>query len=491
MYKVIVVDDEPASVNYIKNIIDKKNMEFEVVDTAVNGEEALRKIKKHIPDVVISDIRMPILDGLGLVEKASKEFSRTYFIIVSGYQEFEYAKKAIKYGVCEYLLKPIKPAKLVETLEGIGQKVRANYFDMQKKILSHMCSNAYEKGTGDLALYFSEQKYYCGIIRRNGMPSQFISDKNYEVFSLDGEQIHVYGRDEMELMYLLPEKVMLGNKSIGEVMKSFFFKEINENTYVTCIYNNESFGIADFPVVVQKIYKKLNETITVGENQIVRLKDKVQKEEAVLVRENEIIESINFLIKNNEVSKLRAGFEELFRIWKKYKFGQLDIERKLYLIMQRLKNKMKFNATIFEFEYEINDLFLYATSMEEILENIIEKIEAVYPDENVGDENKELYLSILAYLTYNMEKALSLTLVCRHFGISQTMLSKWFREFGHTSFNRYLTNIRIEKAKELLLAYPEMYIKDISKMVGYSDQFYFSRIFRTIVGVSPSDYINK
>lgn len=90
-----------------------------------------------------------------------------------------------------------------------------------------------------------------------------------------------------------------------------------------------------------------------------------------------------------------------------------------------------------------------------------------------------------------MAKPLTLQQICKHFGVSQPYVSKFFRKYEGTSFGNYLTKIRIQKAKELLRYNKDILIKDVAYMVGYSDQFYFSRIFRSMEGVSPSEYIQS
>ncbi len=489
MYKVVVVDDETASLEYIKNIIKKKCVDFEVVDIALNGEEALEKISKYLPDVVISDIKMPILDGVGLAEKVHNQYPDIYFLIVSGYGDFEYAKKAIKFDVCDYLLKPLKPSELNNSLKIIANKIKNDYYMERKKIIGEMCSNFKIVEENKLEKYFSKGEYYCGIIRKNGLPSRFNRSTDIEIFSLEEEQIHIYGRDEMELLYLCPT-MLLSNQSFSKFMQKRFNREILENNYVTCIYKEEKFLLKDFPSIAKAIYGNLYNNVTVGKNKILTLKSENKKNEILVQKENELIELINFLIKNNEIKNLSKKIKRLFDIWIKNDLSQIAVERKLFSIFHKIKNNSKNPKEWENYEYELSDLFFYSTSMEEILENVIEKIDMHLPkgEEKEGN-NEELYYTILSFLENNMEKNISLTTVCRQFGISQTSLSKWFREYGNSSFNRYLTTIRIEKAKQIILTNPEIYIKDVSKLVGYNDQFYFSRIFRTIEGISPSEFI--
>jgi len=107
LIKVLIVDDEPKLRQGLQTLIPWKKLGFEVIAVAANGEEALSIIAEKQPDIALVDIRMPLMDGLQLLQAVSSEGYRLHVIILSGYADFEYAKQAIKYGVDGYLLKPL------------------------------------------------------------------------------------------------------------------------------------------------------------------------------------------------------------------------------------------------------------------------------------------------------------------------------------------------------------------------------------------------
>ena len=141
----------------------------------------------------------------------------------------------------------------------------------------------------------------------------------------------------------------------------------------------------------------------------------------------------------------------------------------------------------------IDDICYYASDMDELEDNIKDLLKQCIPDmEKAVSTNKEgLFQQILVYLNMNMEKNISLGGICRTFGLSQSSLSRMFRIYQGESFSNYLTKIRIEKAKEIMKKSPDSYVKDVAERVGYSDQFYFSRIFRSVTGVCPKDFIEQ
>ena len=122
MLRLMIVDDEQIIREALSSMIDYTSLGYEVIATAKNGMEAYDRIRDDYPDVVITDIKMPILNGLELIERASRIDSRITFILLSGYGEFEYAKQAMTYGVRYYLLKPTDKQELINCLDTIREE---------------------------------------------------------------------------------------------------------------------------------------------------------------------------------------------------------------------------------------------------------------------------------------------------------------------------------------------------------------------------------
>jgi two-component system response regulator YesN len=128
MYSVVIVDDEYMIKLTLKKLIDSSNLPFQVVGEAEDGQNALAAIEQWNPSLVITDIRMPVMGGLELIAAAREHNMRTEFIIISGHDDFSYAKSAMRYGVMDYLLKPLKPVQLEETLQRVLER-----FQMQEQ----------------------------------------------------------------------------------------------------------------------------------------------------------------------------------------------------------------------------------------------------------------------------------------------------------------------------------------------------------------------
>lgn len=135
-YRVVVVEDEHKIRRNIVQKIEDSRLSFEVVGTASNGLEALAIIHSLQPDVVLTDIRMPKMDGLALITQVRNDIPEIHIVILSGYSEFEYAKTAMKLGVRDYLLKPLKLEPLIETLSNIRTSLEMNDSTIVRNILT-------------------------------------------------------------------------------------------------------------------------------------------------------------------------------------------------------------------------------------------------------------------------------------------------------------------------------------------------------------------
>lgn len=489
MYRVMVVDDEPAALGHVCMIIEKKCPGFEVLQVAENGREALEKIEKKQPDILISDVKMPVLDGIGLVSEVKKAYPEMLSVIVSGYQDFDYAKGAIQSGVCDYLLKPLNPSDMQELLKKLESKLNVLYYEKRNALLRAMCKNVAAVKKEQVERYFPKGLYYSAIIRKNGLPKRFSGKTGVEIFSIEEERVYIYGRDEMEALYLFPEELLF-KKNFWQVMESLFIKETSKDAYVTAIVNEEPFYIDQFPEVVRQLYRKLDQSVIIGRNTMAA--GCGNEPPAEKRREDkECLERIEYLIRYKEGEKLLDELTHLLELWADMAPSQLYVESQIRYVFQLIKNIYPPKESCVETEFILDDIFYYASGMEDVKRGILEAVAQSLPafKPEACDDKQQLFHSILAFLDGHLEENITLGYACKKFGVSQTSLSKMFRIYAECSFSNYLTQARIEKAKQIMKQAPETYIKDIAERVGYSDQFYFSRIFRSVVGVCPSEYL--
>lgn len=174
MYKILIVDDEELVRNAIISKLNWQEIGFDVIEQAEDGEQAYELALKLKPDVILTDIRMPFMDGLELAEKLVVELPNSKIVILSGHDEFEYAQEAIKLGVLDYILKPIHSVKLTELLSNIVNTIKSGEIEEQK--LVKLKSQLHQ------SLPLLKEKFFITLIN-NTFSGKEIS-KNLEFFDI-------------------------------------------------------------------------------------------------------------------------------------------------------------------------------------------------------------------------------------------------------------------------------------------------------------------
>lgn len=207
-----------------------------------------------------------------------------------------------------------------------------------------------------------------------------------------------------------------------------------------------------------------------------------------------IWKSWNIWQKNRSMTGFRRARETLIRKWVKEEHTQLWIEGRVRQISYLLQRYNAGNRDYREAEFLMDDIFSGAENVDQLCCGISDIFFKDVREESAPTQKadtEEYFDSVKEYIRKHMAEQLSLHSVSKAVGVSQTYLSRLFRKYEDASFNTYLTALRMEKAKKLLLREDKMYVKDVAEKVGYKDQFYFSRIFYSYTGVRPSEYVEK
>lgn len=496
MYHVIIVDDEPAALNHIRTIIELKCAGFKIVGTAENGKDALEKIEKLRPDVVVTDVKMPVMDGITLAKKVREKYPETLMLIISGYQEFAYVREAMRSGVCDYILKPVKPSTFQESMRILQGRLDEFYYEMRNQMIREMCRGTLPESY-QFCRVFSEEQYYVALFRKNGLPRRFATSKGIEIFSIKDEQIMIYGRDEMEALYICPEKLLFHN-SFYQLMTHMIDKEKKTAFYYTMVIREEAVSVCRLPEIIRELYRTLDHRLIIGKSQIVVIDEEEKVKEKSEYKKGgnreciEELDCLEFFLQEHSVQKAVNEVKNYFKRWKEMEYNQLCIEDQVRKIFGIFRRHHLLEESVEMCEYFMDEAFFYASSMEELAENILRIFYKGMKDEavRIKVDTPEFFEKVISYMHEHLSEQLSPQSICDVFGISQTYLSRLFRKYSHMGFNKSLNYFRIEKAKEIMKR-EGLFIKDVASMVGYADQFYFSRIFRSITGISPSEYIES
>ena len=489
MYSVLVADDEPAARKHIEMIITKKCPNYQIVGRVCNGSEALEKMRELHPDVLITDIRMPVINGIDLIKQVVEMKEDTIIVLVSGYSDFHYAQSAIRLGVNDYILKPVVPSELQRMLEKLEVNLKVRCWKHRNLIMRKLCAGE-EISEEVTDKYFPEGLYDVAIIRVNGLPSRFFGYGRKEIFSDINERMQIYGRDEREMLCICPHELM-GGQEFSELMQSEIKKQLSGRGYFTVVMADEPVKTTQLAEKIEKLYQVLARGLVLGHNKVLHLKncDDMKWEGGT----SDYLRRFQIFCNKKNFQKAKEEVNRLLFLWDKEERPQLWVEKMFNRILYIMKEAGKRPLGEDELEFLTEEAFANAENVQELSENINQILFEGMGRENVFRKMDTLdyYEKIMKYICENFSEQLTPALVGKEMGISQPYLSKLLRKYGNESFTVCLTRLRMERAKELMSEPGQkMYIKDIAEQVGYRDQFYFSRMFRAYTGQSPSDYYN-
>lgn len=530
--KVIIADDEDKICQLIYRLVDWDDLDMQVKAIVHNGIEALDAIEKYHPDIVITDIRMPGYDGLEMISRA-KEISDTIdFIIISGYRHFEYAQNAIRYGVKEYLLKPIKKVELMDTLVRIKEaylerteklsteeryritvknsvdKLRAVFFtEVLFKKEKRNKEVTIENINEEYRYKFSKGCFQIVLIKIDGINHSFQSNITYiqdKVF----QYIHKYLIDqciELELIfdnslcYVLLNYDINNKKGIRRTLKSLLAelllqKDILENLKITIGVGIVQEELCDLRVSLKSATWAIEQRLILGVNKVIEgesvsLNDfadsklfydfnKKMLESLEKLDESLLIKALGFLQKSLKEKETTTGHEVL---------QMVKESMNLYLFTMR-QNKFMIKDTDVSFEKFIDEIENIGL-MEEIFSYLTKTIVSSFRQavaEREQEDNKPIR-DAKKYIKEHYNEAISLEIVSNYVGFNATYFSFLFKKETGANFSEYLTGIRMEKAKELLKE-TNLSVATICEEVGYSDNKHFTKGFAKYTNLKPNEY---
>ncbi len=537
LYRIILVDDEEEVRKSIIRKIDWTSVGFTVVGDAENGEEALEKIEGLEPDVVLTDIRMPYMDGLTLAERIRQKYPSMKIVIFSGYDDFEYAKRAIKLNVTEYILKPVN----VEELTAILKRIKTNLDEEieQKRNVTLLREN-YRKSLPILREQFlkdlisrpMENETVLDLVEEYGIPGakKWIAIAVELERELAQEDVPLPLHEEKNLIPISVIQIMEENLKPYYRFSLVSFSGTAEAEIAGIVAvddGNSQTGLIDILGDICKEIRKLLKvpvTIGIGHSAAELGNISVSFKSALDALGYRAIVGTGGTIYINDVEpvsggKLQFGGEDESAFVQAIKFGP---EEKIEEAVQQIVKRMS-DARVHVRQYQAYVLSV-ANCMIQLTQQYDLNLEEIFADDPLGLDpftviqqalNRDNFSRWLyqAALKINgamnrerdntarqvMEKAkqyimdnyqdpdLSVEQICRYLHMSPAYFSTMFKKATGQTYIAYLTEIRLNKAVELLnMTDDKTYV--IASKVGYQEQNYFSYVFKKRFGVSPTKF---
>ena len=525
-YKVIIADDEPLVLIGLQDLIDWSEEGFEIIAEARNGKELGEEIMKNQPDLVITDIKMPVKSGIEVLEEERRKGSKLpLFILLTSFEEFELVKKAISLDAVDYIVKlELEKEQLIEALrrakarieeikgtketEGAAnekQMLQERYFMRQLFSL-----DTHEAEAEDVGINLDYPSFVVAYITLPDILSGEDKDKSLSLFysatRLLRETVNRY--TECYVIQL----------DLGHLAAIFPFSEKTRSGYRSYIFSAFRTSLESL-----EDYFSLSASVSIGPivDHASLISESFFKARLLSAKKEESGEKISFFDhsqnQNLRMEELDLDSQMLSKAFSEMNASLLDEAIEKLITSIKMTNATKVHAidasssllymamnSIPDFSQILEEIFprnenlfsyrvLYqARNTDEVIawiERFTDGLEKLFRERN-QDYRLKTVQRIQAYINENITGNLDLGSVSSVFGYSRNYLSSLFTKYASTSFVDYVNSARMERAKKML-ADPNALVYEVATALGYDSPFYFSKVFKKVTGMSPTAYQNR
>lgn len=516
MHRILIVDDEPIILSGIKSLLNWETLGVEIAGTARNGQEALSFIEAHHPDIVIADIKMPIMDGISLLKESNERFPDVVFIMLSSLEEFRLAKEAISYRAVDYLLKiELDEKQLTEAV------IKAKN-ESDKRSILYQKDNELEYGEGKAERYISNLLKFRDVIsdRRRALSNAGFT----ESFAFIGICLPKQGDVGSEGFDEDMERRYEWARQIAEKVISPFFPSFHEVEPIASRCVELNYFLTGFPplswnrniaLISEKIQNAARMVLNLdvdfihsgkyqGEENLEKARDdfEFQMTKHYLGKDEVILDDLrldNALKKVERAlsSKDRQAFDITTRIIRD-RFENTDhMKHHAAFFFEALSYAVKsgFKGTDLEseglkiaegMEHDLVYIEKISDSIE-MLDNFERDVSTLLSSS--GSHNESIAKAKL-YILSHLEKQMTLSEIADNSCISPGYLSALFKKTTGISVVDYVNQAKIEKAKEMI-ANGMRRVDEMASALGFENIYYFSKVFKKFTGLPPTEYARK
>lgn len=535
MYKVLLVDDETLIREAISENIPWEDLGFSFMGACENGKQAMEAIEKEQPDLLLTDINMPFVDGMELTKFVYENYPDTKVIIISGFDEFEYAKNAVKYQVLEYILKPITPAEFLETLTRVKKlfdERRATQRDMKKirsayvsnlpmaqgRYLHHLLNGTadYSKVTekqDELRLQLNAECYNTALVEGDSLEpfiSQYANIKDelalFAIYNITAEIVAqenvglaFQGMDEKTVILFMGEeneKLKIRMKEVLPKVRSAIEEFLG--IQVTVAVGKTVSMLEELPDSFSKTKSALEYKFMLGGNQIIEAEEYEELRNSI--KHMDVFEwasQIATFVRTNKTEEIGHKIDKFIEQVKQSYMHKnrifVYVQNLVLSVINLLELPEELEEEIYAHERTFINQIYSCESLEEVKIQMKETLEFIC---HVMSKQRDSYgkrqaMLALDYIEKNYgDSSVTLNSVCTALAMSTSYFSSIFKNYTGITFIEALTKKRMEKAK-VLLEQGKFKTYEIAEAVGYSDAHYFSISFKKAVGKTPTEYAKE
>ncbi len=525
MYRVMIVDDEKFVRKSIINRIEWDQRELFLAGEADNGADALELVSLVKPDIILVDIRMPIMNGIELIRNVKRDHPEIFFIILSGYDDFEYTKEAIKLGITNYIKKPIDENELNETLslivnlirhqkeneeqfQDISRQIQKSKAIMHEKYLNNLLYRQYnllsEEGLefaySKFSLLLAYIKEAPGAEHVQGPMAEAVQQSVSDILkAMPDSRLDAYvfpnPLHPEEIRILLNGDSLSGQSySIAVRLHALLRKELcpAKAGSISISVSADCDRVQGIPQIYLQCVDQLKRKILPGQPPVLQEGDTALMDS---VFAEFVYRSVNLLrefMEKRDLQNVYRTLEKIFDARNEKKFSVALVES----IILEIHNTIKRSFVKLEIQipgFSVKDLFqpdylLKFNDLAELRQDLVSLLR-----QSLGLSHMEegtLINRIRQYIQEHYAENLSLSKIAQEHYLNPSYLSQLFKSKTGENISRFLEDTRVEKARELLSSL-SVSVVDVAFLVGYNDARYFSKVFKKNTGMLPSVYQEK
>lgn len=494
MFTALIAEDSKPILRNIKALLESSELPLQIAATAYNGEDALEYIKQQPVDILLTDIRMPKLDGLGLIEQAKQLYPEMKVVLISSYSDFEYTRKAINLQVFDYLLKPVERNQLLDVMERVIDSLTERR-EVGLEPLKGIVAPRFLAGLR-LSPDFFEQSVSMFLMSKQPFTPE---TGNWQTEPLQTEL-----------------------QEVCKPQSCWLFPAIHSDRYIvfvqSAVQERVDSTVAWMEAVEQRLRGLGVEVAMAGsfqaadlgrlQTQYDRLKylldEEVLLDKAVLLdtnyripeqhRNEALIKPFTDMIEQRQPQpfymKLGEQLQQSYSEHARY----VDLERLVAAIADAFVHNLPDNGPEERLAAaaavkEILQSDSYTAFSDKLLNWCARSFELLQSRNRKSGE--DLFEQMDSYVKLNKSSQLSINDLAAKFHVSPSYISRIIKRFTNSTFVQYYMELKIEEACKQLQAKPDLKIKELSDALSFSDQHYFSRVFKDHTGLSPSEYKEK
>ncbi|WNS42924.1 response regulator [Paenibacillus sp. MMS20-IR301] len=518
--KVLIVDDEKHVREAIRYFVPWDKYNISAIYEATNGQEATLIMQEHQPNIVFTDMRMPLMDGAELLEWLHAHYPNTKTIVISGYQDFNYVKPAIVYGGTDYLLKPLNSKQLIASAEHafklwLEEEAGRRQSQQQSMQLNVLRPLYWDKVLSDLVYGRSSfQEHQLALCEELGMPIA-AAECRVGVISLQGTDCRLLQRFHGDVALTAFVLANVCNEVMAPEQSGYAFRSLQgEGELVVLLWNAAAQAEAVLAAMNEAIRQAYGVQVDIGLSRPNPLPEGLQQaytqaregleERNLLQREGRIHSwralpggsrpaedhALDVRLEKLRIAVLSGDDERMQRVVEEWA-GQLaglplltessflHQQEEILAVLRRWRPEEEIHLGLC---YDAEGLFS-VEHWQSQLKSLLQRLSS-----GTGQaQGSRLVLEIREYLNQNYAQDMTLQHIAERFFISRENVSRKFKQITGENLSDYLTNLRVEKAK-MLLQNTNLRLSQISELVGYEDEKYFSRVFKKSTGVTPREY---